>query len=80
MPTGLCSGCGRMTNSTTSNWWLTKDYKPTKCVVAWEENGEAVRGCGYDDANDHFKAYADDVIRSSNERLKNGPALPRPLP
>jgi len=68
MPVGPCGGCGRMTNSTTSNWWMTKDRKPTKCAVAWEEDGTAVRGCGYDQASKHMKEYADKVIKSSNER------------
>ncbi len=58
-----------MTNSTTSNWWMTEDRKPTKCAVAWEEDGTAVRGCGYDQASKHMKDYADKVIKSSNERL-----------
>lgn len=80
MPTGTCLGCRRTTNSTTSNWWQNKDRTPTKCLVAWEESGEAVRGCAYDEASDQVKAYADDVIRISNQRLAAGPALPAPIP
>lgn len=68
MPVGPCGGCGRETNSAVSNWWLTKDLKPTKCAVAWEEDGTAVRGCGYDTASAHMKAFADEMIKGSNER------------
>jgi len=48
MPTAICQGCGRITNSATSNWWFTNDKIPTKCFIAWEEN-VAVRGCAFDE-------------------------------
>jgi len=73
MPVGLCGGCGRITNSTTSNWWMTNDRKPTKCAVAWEKDGTAVRGCGYDQASKQMQEYADEVIKSSNERAARAP-------
>jgi hypothetical protein len=46
MSSGTCGGCKRMTNSATSDWWLTPDLTPTKCFVAWE-NGVAVQGCAF---------------------------------
>lgn len=68
MSAGICKGCGRMTNSTTSNWWSTKDRKPTKCYVAWDDNGYPVKGCGYNDIDDPFdKHFADHVIRGGKK-------------
>lgn len=46
MSAGTCGGCKRMTNSVTSDWWLTPDLTPTKCYIAWE-NGKAVQGCAF---------------------------------
>lgn len=71
MPAGKCKGCGRMTNSTTSNWWFTKDYQPTKCYVAWDEGGNPVRGCGYNEIENPFdKYFADHIIRGSKKDKK----------
>jgi hypothetical protein len=50
MPSGVCKGCNRITNSTTSNWWFTKDNIPTECYVAWVDN-KPVKGCAYNKIN-----------------------------
>lgn len=65
MPAEICKGCGRMTNSTTSNWWLTKDHHPTKCYVAWDDKDNPVKGCGYDEIdNPYDKHFADYLLKS----------------
>lgn len=68
MPSGICKGCGRITNSTTSNWWFTKDFQPTECYVAWVD-GKPVKGCGYDklDKKDKYSP-----IHFANSILKKG--------
>ncbi|MCK9544494.1 MAG: hypothetical protein M0R03_20945 [Novosphingobium sp.] len=51
MPSGICKGCGRVTNSTTSNWWFTttKDHA-TECYAAYVDD-KWVKGCAYDKLN-----------------------------
>jgi hypothetical protein len=63
MPSAICKGCGRQTNSTTSNYWDTKDREPTKCYVAWE-NSKPVKGCAYDKLEEFTfeKNFADEVL------------------
>lgn len=48
MPAGICRGCNRITNSTTSNWWDTdtKDHA-TECYASMVD-GKWVKGCAYD--------------------------------
>lgn len=56
MPTLVCCGCQRLTNSATSNFWEKTDHagtpKPigvaTECYVAWVDGSCKVQGCGYD--------------------------------
>ncbi len=67
MPSGKCLGCGRLTNSTTSNWWDTDDHHPTKCYVAWEEDGKPVKGCGYDKADSLEKHFADSILHRNGK-------------
>ena len=47
MSVGTCSGCKKMTNSATSDWWFTPNFTPTKCYIAWE-NKIAIHGCAFD--------------------------------
>ena len=48
MPSGICGGCSRITNSTTSDWWFTatRDHA-TECYAAFVD-GKWVKGCAYD--------------------------------
>jgi hypothetical protein len=64
MPSGPCKGCGYITNSTTSNWWLTKDLKPNKCYVRWINN-KPEKGCGYNELEegDFSKIFADSILK-----------------
>lgn len=58
MPTDTCRGCGRITNSATSDYWLNKtsEGKPkefgvaTECYAAFVD-GVWVEGCKYDAKN-----------------------------
>lgn len=61
MPVGPCGGCGKQTNSATSNWWFTEDHIPTKCY-ARHVDGKWERGCGYDGADPFDQTYADKLI------------------
>ncbi len=76
MPGGKCHGCGKMTNSATSDWWThkyPKDYwkqiypvvqgYAEKCFLAWDEDGKPVRGCAYDKCDPWTKKYVDDYIQ-----------------
>ena len=62
MPSGKCKGCGKMTNSAVSNWWLTKDHIPTQCFLAWDTSGKPERGCAYNEAANWVKKYVDKII------------------
>ncbi len=79
MPSGKCRGCGKTTNSATSNWWLhgllPKSYFTnypkeegfsTECYLAWDENGTPVRGCGYSMCDPYMKKYVDDFIKKGS--------------
>ena len=44
MPTTNCKKCGGLTNSTTSNYWDTKDNIPTECYAKFVKGGW-VKGC-----------------------------------
>ncbi len=70
MPAEKCKGCGRMTNSTTSNWWDTDDHHPTKCYVAWGEDGKPVKGCGYDKLaeRDFDRYFADSILKKKKRK------------
>ena len=52
MPSGECKGCGYITNSAMSNWWLTdetldpeKKDAATKCYVRVGKDGKWEKGC-----------------------------------
>ena len=67
MPTGICKGCGKTTNSATSNWWMTKNFEPTKCYVAFEDD-VPVKGCGYNDLPDEwYKKWIDEIINGGKK-------------
>jgi hypothetical protein len=72
MPSGICGGCGRETNSATSNWWNTRENRPTECYVAWVD-GKPVKGCGYDklDRTDRYSPvhFADQILKGSAQIL-----------
>jgi len=65
MPMGPCGGCGKITNSTTSNWWLTNDLKPTECYAAYVDN-KWVKGCAYEKivGNIYMQPWIDDVLKN----------------
>lgn len=73
MPSGTCSGCKRMTNSATSNWWVTLDLTPTKCFIAWE-NGIAVQGCAFSGLTPGAQHIYQETINKINENSKKSPA------
>ena len=59
-PVGICKGCGRQTNSATSDYWH-KDRKPTECYAAFVK-GKWVKGCAYDKTGDFERDFADGLI------------------
>lgn len=64
MPVGKCGGCGRITNSTTSNWWELKHWgKPTHCYAAFVD-GKWVKGCA--ETTDSF------IIKLIGKKKKGG--------
>lgn len=65
MPTGRCKGCGRLTNSATSNWWDNPDHEATKCYMAFNENNEPVKGCDYENAQPYIKKWILGLIINS---------------
>lgn len=69
MPTGTCSGCGRLTNSTTSNCWESEGKEwvcATECYAAYDGK-KWVKGCAYDKlSKDNF------LLTFANSVLKNG--------
>lgn len=74
MPTTTCKGCGRITNSATSNWWLTDDFIPTKCFIAWEGN-IAVQGCAFNslitkNARDMWQDAIDKWNKNANKTIE----------
>jgi hypothetical protein len=80
MPTAICKGCNRWTNSTTSNYWFTKDHVPTKCWVAWPIVPLSLilltkpeKGCIYDQLPDGCfeKESADSLIEGRRFNSKN---------
>jgi hypothetical protein len=62
MPTGRCKGCGKLTNSCTSNWWDTTDHKPTKCYMAFNDNGDPIKGCDYENAPLYIQKWVWEMI------------------
>lgn len=61
MSAKICKGCGRPTNTATSNWLDNADFEPTECYVAWED-GKPVKGCAYHRADRYQKHFADTII------------------
>lgn len=77
MPSGICKGCNRATNSATSNWWLDTDDKGRKeigvatlCSVAWVD-GKPVKGCGYEKCSKFTRQYADSILKGQKYEEKN---------
>ena len=55
MPSVICEGCGSLTNSATSDYWLNLDfetqiYYATECYIRWE-NDIIKKGCRYEHAS-----------------------------
>jgi len=73
MSSGICSGCKRVTNSTTSDWWSTPDYIPTKCFIAWENN-VAVPGCAFNELSSGaqflYQKSIDEWNKNSKKTIK----------
>jgi len=62
MPVANCT-CGHQTNSACSNFWM-QDGKPTECY-ARVIGGTWSRGCGYDQADENEKQFADELIEKT---------------
>lgn len=60
MPVTKCGGCGRQTNSCTSNYW-TRNGKPTQCVGAFVD-GKWAKGCFYKEASQFEQEFVDGLI------------------
>ena len=62
MPTMICSGCNRQTNSVCSHYDYRKkaaDY----CYASWDKgDNKWVKGCRFNKADDFLKAYAMHLI------------------
>jgi len=73
MPQIICATCGRTTNSVCSNFHEHRGQKVTKCYAAFKD-GEWVKGCGFDSANDFNKGYAMTLItgKALMDFLKKG--------
>lgn len=82
MPVTTCTGCGRLTNSSTSDYWqrTEPDGKTPKevgvvsrCYVAFV-NEKPIEGCGYDDlVKENMaskKRVADKLISDQSYRKK----------
>ena len=69
MPVATCR-CGKVTNSTTSNYWDTPKRKPTKCYAAFV-NGKWVKGCAFSKLRkgSFARAFANSVINGSQIAL-----------
>lgn len=65
MPTATCSGCGRATNSATSNYWQMGG-KPTECYAACVD-GKWVEGCAIDKTDEFIADFARRLIRDRSE-------------
>ena len=68
MPTAICKTCGRLTNSTASNYWLPQEDKElgevTECYMAWNEDKfKWVQGCAYKKLSGHYKKWIDSLIK-----------------
>jgi len=65
MPTAICSGCKRQTNSVCSHYDYSKKTAEY-CYAAWDNGDDGdnkwVKGCGFDKADDFSKAYAMHLI------------------
>ena len=72
MSVGKCKGCGQDTNSTTSNWWLTKTMDHATECYARHDGKRWVKGCAYDRIPDPFqKEFVDSLIKDGkNESNK----------
>ncbi len=64
MPIAICTNCGQVTNSATSNYWLDTEIDgktqkeicvATKCYLSFVE-GRWVKGCVYNDIGPMKKA------------------------
>jgi len=73
MPSGVCSGCGRITNSAVSNWWDTSG-KPTECYAAFVDN-KWVKGCGYQSADDLTRHIVGKIIAGPPKEQKPEPKI-----
>uniref|UniRef100_A0A6M3K9G7 Uncharacterized protein n=1 Tax=viral metagenome TaxID=1070528 RepID=A0A6M3K9G7_9ZZZZ len=60
MSTFVCRGCGKLTNSTCSQF--NRGNPPEVCYAAYDENQNWVKGCGFDEAGDFDKAFAMSLI------------------
>ena len=66
MPSIRCLGCGGQTNTTLcdyiDHWIETGKMEAVRCYARWED-GQWVKGCGYDDAHSEFaQEFAEKII------------------
>ena len=66
MPTAKCKKCGGFTNSTTSNYWDTKDNIPTECYAKWVK-GKWIKGCT--EPPEYEKDWITHVLDKDKEHL-----------
>lgn len=68
MPSAICKGCGRATNSTVSNyWWCEPDKRPTECYSAYVD-GKWVEGCAYNRITGFDKYFATKLINEDKTK------------
>lgn len=73
MPTAICKTCGRLTNSTASNYWTsnqgTKFGEVSECYAAWDEEKNGwIQGCAYKKLSGHYKKWIDSLIDKPSEQ------------
>lgn len=71
MPTAICKICGRITNSTLSDYWSCNNGtylgEVSECYAAWDEDKDKwVPGCAYSKIGGHYKKWIDKLIAKKN--------------
>ena len=66
MPVIECNKCGGKTNTALCYHIDRTDGKAEYCILRWENDGW-VEGCGYQDANEFEKPYADKILHEATE-------------
>lgn len=73
MPSTICTGCGQVTNTATSDFWRGTTLKEigiaTVCYVAFVD-GKWVEGCAYDSIDDRRKMRLQKLL-ANKERIND---------